>query len=47
MFIYVLDQVFNVYVLVEITRRSVGNSGNSVFPLLSVWNKLFLWKKLF
>ena len=33
MFIYVLDQVFNVYVLVEITWRSVGNSGNSVFPL--------------
>ena len=42
MFIYVLDQVFDVYVMVEITWRSVGNS---VFPLLSVWKKLFLWKK--
>ena len=48
MFIYVLDQVFDVYVMVEITWRSVGNS---VFPLLFCMEEVILmeevWKKLF
>ena len=48
MFIYVLDPVFDVYVMVEITWRSVGNS---VFPLLFCMEEVILmeevWKKLF
>ena len=46
MFIYVLDQVFNVYVLVEITWRSVGNSGNSVFPLLFCMEQVILMEEV-
>ena len=42
MFIYVLDQIFDVYVMMEITWRSVGNS---VFPLLFCMEEV--WKKLF
>ena len=48
MFIYVLDQVFDVYVMVEIAWWSVGNS---VFPLLFCMEEVILmeevWMKLF
>ena len=48
MFIYVLDQAFDVYVMMEITWWSVGNS---VFPLLFCTEEVILmeevWMKLF
>ena len=43
MFIYVLDQVFDVYVMVEITWRSVGNS---VFPLLFCMEQVILMEEV-